>query len=62
MHITLHGKNHTCRIGMDGLQLLLTISKFTKQQYAKNSHANWHCTRGEQNISKTKNYLATDWF
>ena len=35
MHITLHGKNHTCRIGMDGLQLLLTISKFTKQQYAK---------------------------
>ena len=35
MHITLHGKHHTCRIGMDGLQLLLTISKFTKQQYAK---------------------------
>ena len=35
MHITLHGKSHTCRIGMDGLQLLLTISKFTKQQYAK---------------------------
>ena len=35
MHITLHGKNHTCRIGIDGLQLLLTISKYTKQQYAK---------------------------
>ena len=62
MHITLHGKHHTCRIGMDGLQLLLTISKFTKQQYAKILTQIGIARKTYKISEKQKKCLATDWY